>query len=249
MALSSFFLLTGPKRKPSTVHNFSKTVNGGAPMHSVPDEYEQLAVSALHALQFHSQTENTPHHQQLVVSRCPNVYAKTDRVVNSGPPRSSTTKRVVLPLGAFLLTLGTIIGILQFARSYIFPVLLSVLAYTQSVIVGEEEGIQCSVWSNSPMQQLRCTLMSFTNGYVVSLLNDVSRELMSKQWGALPTCIGYVCTAGWAMYLNYIYIFRRGTRAVWYYTFSLYRAYYLALNNPMMPLEYIEQSMMLVDVE
>lgn len=247
MAFCVFSDCAQDPNKISTVHCFCETPNGSAPMHEGPDKCEQLAISALHSLQFHcpSQTTDTGN-QLLALNQCSDMDTKADQdhVVCPRSAHLTDKKRIVSIVAAFLLTVGTIVGILQLAHFCIYPRWVVVWQFVQNVFVGDEKGVRCNVWSISPMQQLTCTLISFTNGYVQSLLNDVSRELMSKQWGALPTCIGYVCTTGGALYLNYIYIVRRLVRTAWHSTFSLYRAYYLAFNNPMLPVAYIEKSVM-----
>jgi hypothetical protein len=158
--------------------------------------------------------------------------------------RLSSHKRVVFPIISFILTFITILGILKCVHCIFFPVIYTTIKYARNIFVGEDMGVQCTIWSNSPLQQLRCTLLSFTNGYLVSFVNDLSRELLTKQWGALPTCIGYLFPTCGALYLNYVYIVRRFLCFLWFGVLSLYKIYYLALNNPMMPFDYIEQSIL-----
>jgi len=213
------------------------------------DEY--LAVSTLCNMQYNKRPR-TPyqhrHHSTFTATHKEKELCNS-HAIQTHQRRLSSHKRVFFPILAFVLTLLTIFGILKCAQLLFLPVLYTIVEYTRNIFMGEEKGVQCTIWSNSPLQQLHCTLLSFTNGYLVSLINDLSRELLTKRWGALPTCIGYLFPTCGALYLNYVYIVRRILCFTWCSVFSLYKAYYLALDNPMMPFDYIEQSMLTEAVE
>ena len=216
------------------------------PMHSFSYDDEQEAITALQTLCHTMDTKPPPTpipptpveplHKQ---NGCVQVDIMKE-------PRASVGKRILLPFLAFFFSVLTLAGIIQCVHYFILPVVWAVTAYSKTILLGEEEGVQCTVWSISPIQQLRCMMISWTNGYMILLMNDMVRELFSQKWTTfVPTCVGYLFTGGGALYSVYYYGIRRFVLAVCYQLFYMYRAYYLALNNPMMPFDYIEQSMML----
>ena len=229
------------------------------PSSKINDEHE--AAVALHALQaISSYSRHLPPStippSTIPLSTMPHmiqtmpqtVLKPTKRVeFRRVSPQSSTTKKILLPLLALGLTMATIWGVFKCVQMFFLPLVYAILGHFQIFLFGEEDGVHCKVWSNSPLQQLRCTALSFTNGYFISLVNDWTRELLTKRWDALPTCFAYLFTTCGALYLQYIYVIRRIVSRLFSIIVSMYRVYYLALDNPMMPFDYIEQSMLMVE--
>ena len=237
----------------SIVNDFEEHVNDYKPMHSFTyDDDEQEAITVLQTLW--NTTDSKPqrppiepsHNGELVpLDNRPNIKKQH---MSTYQPRASVAKRIILPFLAFLFSALTLAGTCQCVHYFILPVVWDVTEYGKTIFFGEEEGVQCTVWSISPLQQLRCMMISWTNGYMISLMNDVVRELFSQKWTTfVPTCVGYLFTGGGALYSMYFYGIRRFVLAVCHHVFSLYRAYYLALNNPMMPFDYIEKNMVMVE--
>ena len=219
-------------------------------MRSLPDD-EQNAIIALRDLCTQRSKNKLPTTTARGCDQALLARAKTNinqRCITVSRKRSSTSLRVILPILAFFLTGVTLAGVVQGARYFVLPVILLLLKQGQTVLIGNEQGVQCTVWATSPLQQFRCMMVSFTNGYVITLMNDMVRELFSQKWTTfVPTCIGYLCTGSGALYSAYVYGVRRFLMGALRCCFCLYRTFYLALNNPMMPFDYIEQSMMVAE--
>lgn len=221
--------------------------------YSTPDSKindEQEAAVALHALQtFSSYSQHLPPStiplstMSHMIQTMPQTVLKSTKRVGHIPLQSSTTKKILLPFLALGLTVATFWGVFN----VFLPPVYTILEHFKIFLFGEEDGVHCKVWSNSPLQQLRCTVLSFTNGYFISLINDWTRELLTKRWDAVPTCFAYLFTTCGALYLQYIYVIRRIFFRLFSNIVSMYRVYYLALDNPMMPFNYIEQSMLMVE--
>lgn len=209
---------------------------------------ENEAVAALRSLQHFSYSQ--PHPNIRVIHTMPPQAFHSNRVKDAAPERhhASTTKRIIFPILALGLTLGTIVSAYKCAQMCILPYVYVVFGLLQNFVFGDEDGIQCNIWSNSPIQQLQCTVLSFLNGYFISLINRWTRELLTKRWeDSLPTCFAYLFTTCWALYFQYVYIIRRALGNLYSGCFALYRTFYRALDNPMMPFDYIEQNMLMVD--
>lgn len=225
--------------------------------YSTPDSKindEQEAAVALHALQtFSSYSQHLPPStiplstMPHMIQTMPQTVLKSTKRVGHIPHQSSTTKKILLPFLALGLTVATILGAFKCAQMFFLPLVYTILEHFKIFLFGEEDGVHCKVWSISPLQQLRCTVLSFTNGYFISLINDWTRELLTKRWDAVPTYFAYLFTTCGALYLQYIYVIRRIFSRLFSNIVSLYRVYYLALDNPMMPFDYIEQSMLMVE--
>ena len=129
-------------------------------------EQENVAISALQLL---CKTK-TISAQDMPPNACTKIITTQD-TLEITDSRNTCTKIICLHIFACFVTSvivlcsGWILYEASFlSLSYLFP-------YVYHILIGDEKGVNCKVWGNSPLEQIQCTWTSYLNGFFYSSFN------------------------------------------------------------------------------